>query len=141
MSSKEVNVALPWLDAVSWNEDGLISVVTQEKSSGVVLMQAWMNKEALLETVRTKEATYFSRSRQRLWRKGESSGHVQKVHAIFLDCDGDALLLHVEQIGGISCHTGRHHCFFYELSHLSDENEHRWESAFPVLKDPKTFYL
>ncbi|MES2205327.1 MAG: phosphoribosyl-AMP cyclohydrolase [Pseudomonadota bacterium] len=138
MSSKDVNLSLPWLEAIRWNEQGLISVIAQEKDTGTVLMLAWMNKEALHKTVQTGEAVYFSRSRQKLWHKGELSGHTQKVHDIFLDCDGDAILIHVEQLGGIACHTGRHHCFFHKLEHTASEN--RWEAVYPILKDPKTFY-
>jgi phosphoribosyl-AMP cyclohydrolase len=137
--SQDTDVSLYWLDAVKWNEQGLVSVIAQDIQTQTVLMQAWMNKEALIATLQMGEAVYFSRSRQRLWHKGETSGHIQKVHDIFLDCDGDSLLLHVEQIGGISCHTGRHHCFFYKLTHTSPSKP-QWEAAYPVLKDPKTLY-
>src|SRR5579872_4478655 len=127
--SKDIDASLPWLDAIRWNSEGLITVVAQEIATGTVLMVAWMNREALQKTLDTGEAVYFSRSRQRLWHKGESSGHTQKVHGIFLDCDGDAIVLHVEQVGGISCHTGRHHCFFYKLNHTPSET--RWEAVYP----------
>ena len=102
----------PWLEAVTWNEQGLVPVIAQEVGSGDVLMMAWMNRDALLETLRLGEAVYWTRSRQRLWHKGEESGHTQKVKEICLDCDGDTILLLVEQKDGIACHTGEHSCFF-----------------------------
>ena len=101
-----------WLDAVVWNEQGLVPVIAQEVGSKDVLMMAWMNRDALLETIRLGEAVYWTRSRQKLWHKGEESGHIQKVKEIFLDCDGDTILLMVEQKDGIACHTGEHSCFF-----------------------------
>jgi phosphoribosyl-AMP cyclohydrolase len=123
-----------WLDEVPWNQHGLVAVVTQEASSGRVLTVAWMNRDALDRTVQDKEAVYFSRSRNRLWRKGEESGHVQKVREIRIDCDADAVLLQVEQVGGIACHTGHARCFFRKL-----ENG-RWVETEPVLKDPSAIY-
>lgn len=123
-----------WLEKVAWNADGLAPVIAQEAGTGKVLMLAWMNREALAKTLELGEAVYWSRSRARLWHKGERSGHVQAVRDIRLDCDGDTLLLEVEQRGGIACHTGRHHCFFRRLS------EGRWQEAEPVLKDPKEIY-
>lgn len=123
-----------WLDEVCWNEDGLVAAIAQEASTGRTLMLAWMNREALAETAATGRAVYWSRSRARLWRKGEESGHVQKVLELRLDCDGDVLLLQVEQVGGIACHTGRHSCFFRRLS------GERWEPVDPVLEDPQTIY-
>ena len=123
-----------WLNEVPWNSDGLVPVVTQDAASGRVLTLAWMNREALAETARTGEAVYWSRSRRKLWRKGEESGHVQKVRELRLDCDSDAVLLRVEQVGGIACHTGRESCFFRKL-----ENG-RWVSTDPVLKDPALIY-
>ena len=126
-----------WLDAVHWDASGLVPVVAQESSTGDVLMVAWMNREALRETAASGLAVYWSRSRQRLWRKGEESGHVQRVREIRLDCDADVVLLKVEQLGhvpGIACHTGRHSCFFQRLQ------DGRWESVEPVLKDPKAIY-
>ena len=109
------NLALgPWLDAVTWNTQGLVAVIAQEFGSGDVLMMAWMNQEALLHTLRAGEAVYWSRSRNKLWHKGEESGHFQTIREIRLDCDGDTLLLIVDQKGGIACHTGRHSCFFNE---------------------------
>ncbi len=130
MSAKRQN----FLDEVPWNEHLLIAVVTQDFSSGKVLTVAWMNREALTETVKRGEAVYWSRSRKRLWRKGEESGHVQKVREIRLDCDADAILLKVEQAGGIACHTGRESCFFRKLENGS------WVTIDPVLKDPSLIY-
>jgi len=101
-----------WLDSVAWNEQGLVPVIAQEVGSKDVLMMAWMNRDALLETIRLGEAVYWTRSRQKLWHKGEESGHIQKVKEIRLDCDGDTILLMVEQKDGIACHTGEHSCFF-----------------------------
>jgi phosphoribosyl-AMP cyclohydrolase len=125
---------LSFLDEVPWNEAGLIAVVTQDHASGRVLTVAWMNREALKETAERGEAVYWSRSRKRLWRKGEESGHVQKVVEIRLDCDADAVLLKVEQVGGIACHTGRESCFFRKLE------DGRWVATDPVLKDPSLIY-
>jgi phosphoribosyl-AMP cyclohydrolase len=125
---------MSWLDEVPWNGEGLIAAVAQDASSGRVLTVAWMNREALEETVRTKQAVYWSRSRKRLWRKGEESGHVQNVRELRLDCDADAVLLSVEQEGGIACHTGRQSCFFRKL----DNGE--WVTTDPVLKDPSAIY-
>ena len=128
-----------WLDEVRWDERGLIPVIAQEAASGDVLMFAWMNREALQETAESGRAVYFSRSRSRLWRKGEESGHVQVVHDIRLDCDNDVILLKVSQLGqesgpAIACHTGRHSCFFHRY-----ENG-QWRVVDPVLKDPQTIY-
>jgi len=108
-----------WLDAVAWNDQGLVPVIAQEVGSGDVLMMAWMNRDALLETLRLGEAVYWTRSRQRLWHKGEESGHTQKVKEIRLDCDGDTILLLVEQKDGIACHTGEHSCFFMQWDSVS----------------------
>lgn len=124
------------LDAVVFNESGLVPVIAQDVDSDRVLMVAWMNREALVETVETGRAVYFSRSRGRLWRKGEESGHVQHVRGLRLDCDGDVLLMTVEQVGGIACHTGREHCFYRELDMASGE----WRSAEPVLRSPESIY-
>ncbi len=123
-----------WLNEVPWDGQGLVPVVTQEFSSGRVLTLAWMNREALAETARSGEAVYWSRSRKKLWRKGEESGHTQKVRELRLDCDSDAILLRVDQVGGIACHTGRESCFFRKL-----ENG-RWVATDPVLKDPAAIY-
>ena len=123
-----------WLDSVKWNADGLVPVIAQDASSGQVLMLAWMNREALRATLDSGNAVYWSRSRGRLWRKGEESGHVQTVREMRLDCDEDALLLRVEQLGGIACHTGRQRGFF-----RSYENG-GWVETDPVIKDPKDIY-
>ena len=125
---------MSWLDEVPWNEHKLVAVVTQDVSSGKILTVAWMNREALQQTAETKQAVYWSRSRNKLWRKGEESGHVQKVRELRIDCDADAILLKVEQVGGIACHTGRESCFFRKL-----ENG-KWVTVDPVLKDPKAIY-
>jgi phosphoribosyl-AMP cyclohydrolase len=123
-----------WIDSVHFNEQGLVTAIAQDHASGRILMVAFMNQEALRETVQTGRACYFSRSRGRLWRKGEESGHVQTVHSVHLDCDGDAVVLKVTQAGGIACHTGRESCFFSVL-----ENG-QWKAVDPVLKDPNDIY-
>lgn len=123
-----------WLDEVRWNADGLVPVVVQEADGAQVLMVAYMNRTALQQTVETGQAVYWSRSRQRLWHKGETSGHVQRVRELRLDCDADVILLRVEQVGGIACHTGRHHCFFRKLVAGA------WVEDQPVLKDPREIY-
>lgn len=123
-----------WLDAVRWNADGLVAAVAQDAASGKVLTLAWMNRDALARTADTREAHYWSRSRGKLWRKGEQSGHVQRVRDIRLDCDSDAILLLVEQVGGIACHTGHERCFFQRLE------DGAWHDVEPVLKDPKAIY-
>jgi len=123
-----------WLDALKWDEDGLIPAIAQDAASGRVVMFAWMNRESLEVSIRTGKAVYWSRSRSRLWRKGEESGHFQKIVSVRADCDGDVLLLAIEQVGGIACHTGRESCFFLELQ------GERWVAVDPVLKDPKDIY-
>jgi phosphoribosyl-AMP cyclohydrolase len=123
-----------WLDDVSWDTNGLVPVIAQEYNTGRILMFAWMNREALQLTYDNKQAVYWSRSRNKLWRKGEESGHIQHVHEIRLDCDEDVVLIKVEQVGGIACHTGRHNCFFKRL-----ENGN-WLVDQPVIKDPKEIY-
>ena len=125
---------MQWLDEIKWNSDGLVSVIVQEQYSNKILMSAWMNREALIATVETGQATYWSRSRRKLWRKGEQSGHVQHVKEIRLDCDGDAILLIVEQQGGIACHTGRRSCFFRKLQ------GRQWDVIDPVVRDPADIY-
>jgi len=130
----DLDNALPWLEALKWDADGLIPAVAQDDTTGRVLMFAWMNREALRETARTGRAVYWSRSRGRLWKKGEESGHFQNVRSIRTDCDGDVVLLAIAQEGGIACHTGRESCFFNEL------RGERWVPADPVLKDPKDIY-
>ena len=123
-----------FLDQIKWSADGLVAAIVQDHGSGRVLMFAWMNRDALIETVRTGEAWYWSRSRGRLWRKGEQSGNTQAVRGIRLDCDGDAVLLEVEQRGGIACHTGRASCFFRVLE------GGEWRARDPVLRDPADMY-
>jgi phosphoribosyl-AMP cyclohydrolase len=125
---------MDWLDQVKWAADGLVAAIAQDAASGKVLTLAWMNREALARTVDTGEAHYWSRSRRRLWRKGEESGHVQTVREVRLDCDNDALLLLVDQAGGIACHTGRERCFFQRLEHGC------WVAVEPVVKDPQAIY-
>ncbi|MFN2338739.1 MAG: phosphoribosyl-AMP cyclohydrolase [Gammaproteobacteria bacterium] len=123
-----------WLEEVQWTEDGLVPVIAQDAASGEILMFAWMNREALARTVAEGRAVYWSRSRQRLWPKGEESGHVQQVKDIRLDCDKDVVLLKIEQVGGIACHTGRRSCFFHRLE------DGEWRVVEPVLKDPAEIY-
>ena len=126
-----------WLDQIKWDDKGLVPVIAQEHATGDVLMFAWMNREALQKTAELKRAMYFSRSRNKLWFKGEESGHVQQVHDIRIDCDSDVVLLKVTQLGhvpGIACHTGRHSCFFQSLQ------DGQWQAVDPVLKDPETIY-
>jgi phosphoribosyl-AMP cyclohydrolase len=123
-----------WLEEIRFGEEGLVPVIAQDAASGRVLMLAWANAGALAETVATGHAVYFSRSRGRLWRKGEESGHRQRVEEVRLDCDGDVVLYRVEQAGGIACHTGRESCFYRRL------RDGRWQEADPVLKDPELIY-
>ncbi|MES9971459.1 MAG: phosphoribosyl-AMP cyclohydrolase [Candidatus Thiodiazotropha sp.] len=125
---------MSWLDAVKWDRDGLVPAIAQETVSGKLLMMAWMNAEALQLTRESGHAVYWSRSRQKLWHKGEESGNQQRVCGIRIDCDGDVVLLEVEQKGGIACHTGRHNCFYRELQ--GDQ----WVEILPVLKDPGEIY-
>jgi phosphoribosyl-AMP cyclohydrolase len=125
---------MDWIEQVKWADDGLVAAVAQDAASGKVLTLAWMNRTALERTADTGEVHYWSRSRRSLWRKGESSGHAQKVREIRLDCDGDAILLLVEQVGGIACHTGRERCFYRRLE------RDRWVEVEPVLKDPAAIY-
>jgi phosphoribosyl-AMP cyclohydrolase len=128
-----------WWDQVKWDDRGLVTAVAQDADSGRVLMVAWMNRESLVETATSQRAVYFSRSRSRLWRKGEESGHVQRVKEIRLDCDGDVVLLMVEQVGGIACHTGRESCMYLRLDQDAQGNR-VWNAVDPVLKDPATMY-
>jgi phosphoribosyl-AMP cyclohydrolase len=125
---------LNWLDEIKWDASGLVPVIAQDYKTDKVLMVAWMNREALQLTSATKQAVYWSRSRNKLWRKGEESGHAQKIHEIRVDCDEDVILLSVEQIGGIACHTGRCSCFFKKL-----ENGN-WKTVEPVIKNPEDIY-
>jgi len=122
-----------WADAVAWNSEGLAPAVAQDHATGEVLMVAWMNRESLERTVATGEAVYWSRSRKALWKKGETSGHVQKVREVRLDCDGDTILLAVESVGGVACHTGRRRCFFRRLEQRRG-GEIQWNTTDPVLE-------
>lgn len=123
-----------WLDHIQWTADGLVPVIAQDAETGRVLMFAWMNRESLALTAAEGQAVYWSRSRNKLWRKGEESGHIQRVKEIRMDCDNDVLLLRVEQLGNIACHTGRHSCFFQRLQ------DGAWTAVDPVIKDPKHIY-
>ena len=123
-----------WLNEIQWTEDGLVPVIAQQHDTGRVVMFAWMNRESLALTAAEGYAVYWSRSRNRLWRKGEESGHRQKVMDMQLDCDSDVILIKIDQEGGIACHTGRESCFYRSL------NDGEWQAAEPVLKDPKTIY-
>lgn len=127
-------MSVNWLDEVKWDENGLVPAIAQDASSGQVLMVAWMDRAALAETEKTDRAVYWSRSRSRIWRKGEESGHIQGVKEMRLDCDGDVVLLKVEQAGGIACHTGRAHCFYRKL------DAGKWVSTEPILRDPGQIY-
>lgn len=130
----ETESADDWLDAVRWNADGLVPVIAQDHASAQVLMMAWMNKEALRQSIELGQAVYYSRSRAKLWHKGESSGHFQQIKSLKMDCDEDVLLLSVVQTGGIACHTGREHCFYRELVNG------QWQATEPVLRDPTEIY-
>jgi len=123
-----------WLNKVNWSEDGLVPAIAQDAENGDILMVAWMNRDALKQTVLLGEAVYWSRSRKKLWHKGEESGHTQKVKEVRLDCDEDVVLLKIEQVGGIACHTGRRSCFYQRL------DEGQWAAVDPVLKDPHEIY-
>ena len=123
-----------WLDEINWDSEGLVPVIAQDYKTSKVLMLAWMNREALQLTEQTQQAVYFSRSRNKLWQKGEESGHTQKVHEIRVDCDEDVILLRIEQVGGIACHTGRNSCFFKKL-----EDGH-WKIDQPIIKNPEDIY-
>ena len=127
--------SIEWLDEINWNEQGLVPAIAQDAQTGQVLMFAWMNRESLQQTVESGDAVYWSRSRKKLWRKGESSGHSQHVEEIRLDCDADVILLKIKQHGGIACHTGRERCFYRRL----DENS-QWQITDPVIEDPESLY-
>ncbi|MCR9187751.1 MAG: phosphoribosyl-AMP cyclohydrolase [Alteromonadaceae bacterium] len=135
MQNSSDNVETPdWLDAIRWTEDGLVPAIAQDADTGDILMMAWMNRESLRLTAEEGHAVYWSRSRSKLWRKGETSGHQQVIRDIRLDCDEDVILLKVEQKGGIACHTGRRSCFYRTLK------DGQWVSVDPVIKDPGTIY-
>ena len=136
-TAQTLSSSADWLDAIRWDKDGLVPTIAQEHTSGDILMFAWMNREALKKTAELGQAVYYSRSRQKLWHKGEESGHVQIVHDIRLDCDNDVILLKITQTGhtpGVACHTGRHSCFYQRL------HNGQWQAAEPVLKDPRSIY-
>ncbi|MBU2887663.1 phosphoribosyl-AMP cyclohydrolase [Gilvimarinus agarilyticus] len=128
------NAPISWLDQVKWDDKGLVPAIAQDAASGRILMMAWMNRDALALTAQEGRAIYWSRSRGKLWRKGESSGHVQKLHEMRLDCDADVVLLSVEQLGGIACHTGRESCFYRQF------DGEQWHSVDNVIKDPDEIY-
>lgn len=139
MSTQAEQSSLPaWIDEVRFDDQGLIPAISQDAVSGQILMVAWMNRESLVETARTGRAVFWSRSRKRLWRKGEESGHVQQVLELRLDCDSDVILMKVEQLGGIACHTGRASCFYRRLNTTGETSA--WVSVDPVLKDPELIY-
>lgn len=125
---------MQWLDEINWTSDGLVPAIAQDYRSGRILMMAWMNRESLALTVAEQRAIYWSRSRGKLWRKGEESGHVQKLHELRLDCDADVIVLKVEQLGGIACHTGRESCFYRTYVNGA------WQTVDPVIKDPQAIY-
>lgn len=129
-----MTVSKKWLNEIKWDEQGLVPVIAQDAKTGEVLMFAFMNREALEKTAETGQAIYWSRSRRKLWHKGEESGHFQKVSEIRTDCDKDVVLLRIEQVGGIACHTGRRSCFYNVL------DNHGWVEVDPVIKDPKDIY-
>tara|TARA_R110002072_G_scaffold301164_1_gene480140 strand:- start:2277 stop:2717 length:441 start_codon:yes stop_codon:yes gene_type:complete len=127
-----------WLDRIKWDANGLVPVITQDADSGRVLTLAWINRDALQLTQQEGRAVYWSRSRQKIWRKGEESGNVQRIRQILLDCDADAVVYQVEQVGGVACHTGRESCFYQQLASAAGQSE--WVITDPILKDPATMY-
>lgn len=129
-----MTVNTSFLEMVAWDDRGLVPAIAQDRRTGRILMVAWMNREALALTAREQRAVYWSRSRNKLWRKGEESGHVQRVHEVRLDCDNDVIVLQVEQLGGIACHTGRESCFYQVL------REGEWQAVDPILKNPEEIY-
>lgn len=133
-NNSNTTLASDYLDAVAWNSDGLAPAIAQDAHTGKILMMAWMNKESLALTIEENIAVYWSRSRQKIWRKGETSGHTQIIRSVKLDCDADALILEVEQKGGIACHTGRQSCFYREY------NNGKWQTVEDILRDPKEIY-
>ena len=126
---------MSWIQSIKWDKDGLVPVIAQDYRTNTILMFAWMNQEALELTQKNKKAFYWSRSRKKIWEKGEESGHVQNVHEIRLDCDGDVILLKIEQIENIACHTGRETCFYQRL-----DDKNMWVTDYPVIKEPKDIY-
>ena len=139
MSTDKSNSNSHWLDELKWDENGLIPAIAQDEKTGKVVMFAWMNRESLAMTIDLGRAVYWSRSRAKIWPKGEESGHVQKLKSLRVDCDKDVVLMSIEQIGGIACHTGRESCFYFELDNSSDNsniNSKHWQAVEPVIKDP-----
>ena len=134
LETTQATSASSWIDQINWNSDGLVPAIAQDAKTGRILMMAWMNKESLQLTAQLNQAVYWSRSRKKIWHKGETSGHTQQVHEIRLDCDEDVIILQVEQIGGIACHTGRESCFYRTLK------DGQWQIVEPVLKDPSEIY-
>jgi len=134
LETTQTTSASSWIDQINWNSDGLVPAIAQDAKTGRILMMAWMNKESLQLTAQLNQAVYWSRSRKKIWHKGETSGHTQQVHEIRLDCDEDVIILQVEQIGGIACHTGRESCFYRTLK------DGQWQIVEPVLKDPSEIY-
>lgn len=132
--NRVLKMSSDWLEQIKWDEKGLVPAIAQETGTGKVLMVAWMNRESLALSVKEGRAIYWSRSRNKLWRKGEESGHVQLIKDVRLDCDNDVILLEVEQLGGIACHTGRHNCFFKQLQ------DDQWVAVEAVVKDPDQIY-
>ncbi|MCU7799787.1 MAG: phosphoribosyl-AMP cyclohydrolase [gamma proteobacterium symbiont of Lucinoma myriamae] len=128
-----------WLDELKWDEQGLIPAIAQDEKTGKVVMFAWMNRESLAMSVDSGRAVYWSRSRAKIWPKGEESGHVQKIKSLRVDCDKDVVLMSIEQIGGIACHTGRESCFYFELTNGADDQKH-WQAVEPVIKNPDDIY-
>ena len=126
---------MSWIQSIKWDKDGLVPVIAQDYRTNKILMFAWMNQEALELTQKNKKAFYWSRSRKKIWEKGEESGHVQNVHEIRLDCDGDVILLKIEQIENIACHTGRETCFYQKL-----DDKNLWVTDYPIIKEPKDIY-
>jgi len=144
VSTDKSNSNSHWLDELKWDENGLIPAIAQDEKTGKVVMFAWMNRESLAMTVAMGRAVYWSRSRAKIWPKGEESGHVQKLKSLRVDCDKDVVLMTIEQIGGIACHTGRESCFYFELSQnegsLPAEGSHQWQAVEPIIKNPDDIY-
>ena len=135
MSTKQISNDTGWLDELKWDDKGLIPAIAQDEKTGKVVMFAWMNRESLAMTIKMGRAVYWSRSRAKIWPKGEESGHVQKLKSLRVDCDKDVILMSIEQIGGIACHTGRESCFYFELT-----QENQWQAVEPIIKNPDEIY-
>ena len=135
MSTKQISNDTGWLDELKWDDKGLIPAIAQDEKTGKVVMFAWMNRESLAMTIEMGRAVYWSRSRAKIWPKGEESGHIQKLKSLRVDCDKDVILMSIEQIGGIACHTGRESCFYFELT-----QENQWQAVEPIIKNPDEIY-